>query len=84
MKYKHKWEVLGDPGMYDTLYQCVVCEEKNMESADSMATWNPVYGCNPPEMKDSAGDISMGVVLLSDRLLWQVKAWWQQIKNGNS
>lgn len=49
MKYKHKWEVLGDPGMYDTLYQCTVCEEKNMESADSMATWNPKYGCVPPK-----------------------------------
>lgn len=45
MKYKHNWKIDGDPGMYDTLYKCTICGERNMESADSMATWNPKYGC---------------------------------------
>ena len=52
MKYKHNWEVVGQPGMYETEYHCIICDAYNEESIDEPYYNNPVYGCTPPKEQD--------------------------------
>lgn len=42
---KHKWKMVGAPGMFDCTYQCSKCKKFHSESVDNPASALPVTGC---------------------------------------
>ena len=42
---RHKWEMEGRPGEYDTVYFCPKCKQHHIESIDKPNSEPPEYGC---------------------------------------